>query len=400
MALAACGGSGGGVATSAPPPAAPAPTPTPSPSPTPTLSPTPSPTPSPVTTVPFIENTLQTNGRFQSSAVQAEIDLVASTQIVQQAAANRSALTIDYDAATGSYDLTFDGAQVSFGEAERQPENVPGVFEYYRQGNSGGGQFLTIYALPFISASFASDLTYNKYVAQGYLQTNQSDSLNNQYTRFMSFVFGLETDPGDVPTTGAAHWLVDIFGALAIENEEIRTVYGSGDFAVDFAAGSYQLDSYVNETQFLTPGGLAGSLEFVSGGRLRADGSFGGIFAYDGSVSLQGSLEGAFYGPGAAEVGATFEASNANAYLTGALTGQRSSFGSTSAGIKNISLTNPLAESERLFWRNSEHHAARSFRPAWLLQRLYQSWQGWDCSAGTRWYGVGQFRQWRTTCSR
>jgi len=268
---------------------------------------------------------------------------------VRDAAGERDTLAIGYDAATGTYTIDFGASRESFAAGDRVEERFPGEAAYFKVGNVGEAQFLTILSLPFISASFANDLTYNQYVAQGYWQTNQVDNLNNQYTRFTSFVFGQRTSPADVPMTGAAHWLVDIFGALAIKGQEILTVSGSGDFEVDFAAGTFQLNSFVDESEFLSLGGTTGSLYFVSGGELRADGSFGGVFAYNGTVSLAGDLEGAFFGPGAAEIGATFAAENSDAYLSGAFTGQRSSFASTSAGISNISLTNLLADDQRLF---------------------------------------------------
>jgi hypothetical protein len=59
-------------------------------------------------------------------------------------------------------------------------------------------------------------------------------------------------------------------------------------------------------------------------------------------------LWGAFYGPGAEEIGATFSASGGDTVLTGAMTGQRTAVGSTSDGIHNLTLTDIVAD-ERLF---------------------------------------------------
>ena len=336
LTVSACGGGGGGINGTPPPPL----TGSGGGTPTPSTS---------FTEVNFDRNVLQSDRDLQGSAVQSAIDLASSTQTVHDSEVQRDTIAIGYDPGSGTYQLSFAGAAQSFGRQDRESEVAPGSAHYSKVGSMGESQFLTIYSLPFISGSFATDLDYNQYVAQGHWQVNQVGAGGAQSTRFTSFVFGLPTAPSDVPTTGAAHWLIDIFGALAIEDQEILTISGSGDLEVDFGAGAFQVNSFVNETEFLSLGGTTGSLHFVSGGRLGSDGTFGGAFAYRGTVALEGSLEGAFFGPGAAEVGATFEAENANATLSGAFTGQRSQFGSTSDGVKNISLTSPITTGQRLF---------------------------------------------------
>lgn len=338
LSVAACGG-GGTNSTPTPPPAGGGsgggiPTPTPEPS---------------FTQVNFDRNVLQSDRDMVGSAVQASLELAESSQIVSDSEVQRDTIAIGYDVDSGTYSLSFAGVEQSFGPQHRETEIAPGFAQYFKAEDTDEAQSLTLYSLPFISGTFATDLDYNRYVAQGSWQVNQRGAGDTQSTRFTSFLFGLPTTPSDVPTTGAAHWLIDIFGALAIENQEILTVSGSGDLEVDFGAGAFQVNSFVHETEFLSLGGRGGALYFVSGGTLGSDGTFGGAFAYHGSVSLTGSLEGAFFGPGAAELGATFEAENAGAYLSGAFTGQRSQFGATSDDVKNISLTTLVAEDQLLF---------------------------------------------------
>ena len=282
------------------------------------------------------------------------MELTRAAAEVAQTAVERRDITIDFDASAQTYTLRFGSTEQKFGPADLTQESGDGLAAY-QIDTASGRQFLSIYTVPFISASFATDLDYNQYVAQAYWQLDSADN-SSQFTRFFAFVFGDETDPAEMPTTGSAHWLVDIFGALAKPGEELLTISGTGDFEVDFKQGVYQFMSSVTETEFQTFGGTAGALYLQSSGKLQADGTFGGPLAYDGTATLDGSLSGRFFGPGAAELGATFEATDSNGTtLNGSFTGQRSTFASTSAGISNITLTDPLTEG-RTFGEGVEGH--------------------------------------------
>ena len=192
---------------------------------------------------------------------------------------------------------------------------------------------------PYFGAEFS-----NKYVGMGYWQSNALSG-GIQQTAFTTFTYGFDTAGASVPRTGAAHWLTDIFGLLTIPDNELRIVQGLGDFAVDFADGTFVSTAYLGESNVVTDGGTSGSLVFSAGGHLDSASGFSGLFSYDGiDSSLNGTLTGGFYGPNADEIGATFNASGNGASLTGALTGQQFPVGSTSEGIRNISLTNLLVD--------------------------------------------------------
>lgn len=359
MALASCGG-GGSVGSTPPPPVATAtPTPTPTSAPTPTPIPTAAPDPSP-----FYAQVLDADALFSVSTTYVDVELDSGRAIVAQANADRGSVAIDFDAATSTYALEFLGRSQAFGPADKIVPATPGIKSFARQTASGGAEFLTIYTVPFISASYARDLYYNRYVAQANWQLNARDASNNQFTRYYAFVFGDRTQPTQMPVSGAAHWLVDVFGALAKPGAELLTVSGSGDFQVDFAAGAFQINSNLDESNFLTIGGTVGSLPIVSGGALRADGTFSGPLTYSGSVDLNGTLQGAFFGPGAAEVGATFVATGPEGTLNGSFTGQRSTYASSSAGIPNITLTDMLRPQRLLGHGAALYRETRSNTPA------------------------------------
>jgi hypothetical protein len=200
--------------------------------------------------------------------------------------------------------------------ADAQPQINPGETRYSK---SAGGEYLTLVTTPYYFGQAS-----NRYVGMGYWQKNALSG-GIQSTQFTSFTYGLDTPEAGMPRNGAAHWATDIFGLLTGPNTELRTVQGSGSFDIDFASGSFSSFANLDEHDFITGGGLAGSLRFQAGGQDTNGNGFSGNFSYDGGRGLLGgALSGKFYGPGAEELGATFNAASPYGVLTGAMTGQRS----------------------------------------------------------------------------
>jgi hypothetical protein len=256
--------------------------------------------------------------------------------VVQSTSAVRDVITVQYDAATQSYTVETAGKSQTFAPGDAVAPRWPGEAVYIKPE---ARERLTLVTNPYFGAEFT-----NRYVGMGYWQSDASDT-GRQQTSFSTFAYGLDTAASGMPRTGAAHWLTDIFGMYSVPGEELRIIQGLGDFEVDFAAGAFRANGYMDEYQVVTDGGAAGALTFQAGGELTSANRFSGLFSYDGHFPgvLLGTLSGAFYGPNAEEIGATFNASAGGANLTGALTGQRWPVGSTSQGITNISLTNVLA---------------------------------------------------------
>jgi len=326
--LGACGGGGGGGVVSTP-----APTPTPTPAPTPTPTPTPTPANSDIAD-------LQVSQAFAASATTTDVSLSTSDGFVQATGDTRATLQISYDASDGSYTVSVAGRSETFLASDELLQRWGGERRFAK---AGGGDYLTLVTNPYFGAEFS-----NKYVGMGYWQSNALSG-GIQQTYFTTFTYGFETSGSSTPRTGAGHWLIDIFGLLTIPDKELRIVQGLGDFEVDFADGTFVSSAYLVESNVVTDGGTGGSLRFDAGGHLDSTSGFSGLFSYSGiDTSLQGTLTGGFYGPNANEIGATFNASGGGASLTGAMTGQQFPVGSTSDGIRNISLTNVLVD-QRLF---------------------------------------------------
>lgn len=329
LALSACGGGGGSVGSTPPPAPVPAPVPAPTPTPTP---------------APPAGNTLITDLRssqtFDGEATTTMVTLTRSDGHVQSTSAVRDTLSVRYDAATRTYTVETAGRSQSFGPGDAGTPRFPGEAVYSKAMQS---EYLTLVTNPYFGAEFS-----NRYVGMGYWQKNEL-AASTQDTRFSTFTYGLGTTAANMPRTGAAHWLTDIFGLLTVPGNEVRTIQGLGDFEVDFAAGAFKTRGYMDEYLVVTNGGATGALTFQAGGQLDSGNGFSGLFSYSGHFPgvLHGTLTGSFFGPIADEIGATFNATGLGMALTGALTGQRFPVGSTSDGIRNISLTNPLA-SQRL----------------------------------------------------
>lgn len=241
-------------------------------------------------------------------------------------------LAISYNAATDSYTVASGAETYAFAPADARPIRFDGEISYRREG-----AILTLVTTPFLGGG-----TSNRFVGMGYLQRNAVTGATQQ-TVFSSFTYGFDTPGAAVPRTGAAHWLADVFGLLNMPGQELRTVQGLADFNVDFTAGAYRLNGFMEEQQAVTDGGTAGSLTLQSSGLLSSSAGFGGPLSYDSSAGvMHGMLDGRFYGPEAEEVGASFNAQGNGAALAGALTGQRSTSNSTSAPLTNLSLVNPF----------------------------------------------------------
>jgi hypothetical protein len=241
-------------------------------------------------------------------------------------------MTISYDATSKTYTIQSAGLTAAFSDSDLQPS--PGGDLVYSNQNGR----LTLVTWPYSGASGR-----NRYTAMGYWQRN-TRSPGLQQTEFSTFTYGFGTPATSLPRTGTAHWLTDIFGMLSMPTLELRTVQGSADFDVDFAAGVFKLDGRLIEINVLTNGGNPAPASFQAGGSLSADGSYGGLLSYQSSSgAMHGSLAGQFYGPAAEEIGASFSAEGPGGVLTGALTGQRNSVASSAQGLKNVTLTGATA---------------------------------------------------------
>lgn len=107
---------------------------------------------------------------------------------------------------------------------------------------------------------------------------------------------------------------------LTSPGERSRTFQGDGQFDIDLAQGVFLTTGRLVEYDLVGSGGSS-FLEIEGGGALTSSGRLSGLLSYSGA---SGPLEGAFYGPNAEELGASFLATNKfGTVLNGAMTGQR-----------------------------------------------------------------------------
>lgn len=316
--LASCSGEGNGVGS------------TPTPTPAPTATPTP-----PASPLAQIVG-LITGQTAAHQATTTNMTLQTPGGILQSASESRAGITLSYDAVSKSYSIATGGRTQIFVEADLQPQRLDNEVVFSRQ-STGASNRLTLTKSPY-----SAPLPPSTYVALGYWQQNALSS-GLQQTYFSTFVFGRDTPQAAIPRNGSAHWLADFFGLFSIKNQEVRTIQGSADFDVDFAAGAFRLSGDAVQYDFISGGGISGSIPLQAGGSLSSDGSFTGELTFTGSAFVAGVLTGNFYGPNAEEIGATFNAERGDAYLTGALTGQRSTMASSSSGIPAVTLTDVAA---------------------------------------------------------
>lgn len=327
-ALTACGGGDGG------PSRTPAPTPAPSPAPSPSPSPTPAPTPAPATSF----DTLSGSYSFTANAERARTTFTSEGGVTVDSTVEVGGLDIAYDQAADRFTVGYGILSGGFGAAERLAERFEGETVFV-----GDRSALYLSRAPYYY-DFTEGPVMRDHVATAMWQLF-SPRGETATTTWTVAVYGYPSAPGDVPTSGQAHFLADVVGFMAVGGEEIAVVQGLADFVVDFATGDFRLTGYMEEASAITGGGAGGALQLAAGGSIDADGHFGGYLTYHGlREDLAGTISGGFYGPEANELGATFSATNGPSTLIGTVTGHKTNYASTSEGIGNLGLVSPRRE--------------------------------------------------------
>jgi hypothetical protein len=159
-----------------------------------------------------------------------------------------------------------------------------------------------------------STLSGLKNVASSRWQTNTGQGATTQY-QIEDFIYGMRTPDGSVPRTGAADYAIGVSGVAAdTDFVNLALISGFGALNADFASGALTLNGQIKATEDYF---IAGRARLVRGGALTGSGtlsssanSFSGSFNFDGLGAYTGTMNGAFFGPAADEVGATWRASD------------------------------------------------------------------------------------------
>ncbi|OAN57217.1 hypothetical protein A7X12_08345 [Sphingomonas sp. TDK1] len=229
-------------------------------------------------------------------------------------------LTVQYDAPTGSYTIVRPGLTTQFGPAQGDAAASNVVFAaYHRQDGS------TTETLRLTNPGKQGALN-QEYVGAGFWRILDTAGGVEQ-NRFGSFTYGIRTAAADMPASGTASFGIGLL-AMGATKDAVVDIYGTGTFQVDFGAHTFTLQG-ATTTRLLNQLGSKGPPYLVAG-TFRGDGlvaasanAFTGGIKLDGSGTYTSTLQGFFYGPDLAEVGATFSGTYGNLGLSGSLIGRR-----------------------------------------------------------------------------
>jgi hypothetical protein len=220
LTLSACGG--GGVNST------PTPTPTPgTPTPTPTTG-TPTPTPTPTPSVGANDDLLAPLVSESFTNVASRAQGTVTTSGATNTSTQAITASISYNSGNQSYTLSTPNGSITFGPSDIDAtQSSPGAVVYSK---NGGKDSLTL-----TKPGTSGPLTY-KYVGGAFWQRSTQNSSTSLGVSIDSIVYGVETQPGNVPTSGKANYDIDLIGARTTTNDLIGLA-GTGTAAVDFASG-------------------------------------------------------------------------------------------------------------------------------------------------------------------
>ncbi|MEL6790991.1 MAG: transferrin-binding protein-like solute binding protein [Pseudomonadota bacterium] len=140
---------------------------------------------------------------------------------------------------------------------------------------------------------------------------------------FGASVFGLQTPVEEIPNTGTASYDTTIGGYVHRDGDRVFLT-GSVNLTADF---STRLVNYDVQTVLATPNTDGTSLftpfaDLAGSGAIEAN-RFDGTLVGTDDRSLRGTVDGAFFGPGAVEVGGTLQFGNDDIQAVGGFVGTR-----------------------------------------------------------------------------
>jgi len=292
-ALSACGGSSGGGSMVS----------TPAPTPTPTN-----------TSLTNLQSTETFEGRgainsFTLNAVTGSVNTSGGTRI-------NGPVQVTFNASNNSYTIQNSERSLTFGNADRVAAASTAVLTAYeKEVGTVSDSFLLFNPGP---ANTQLALTYTSYGAWQTITTGTSTLGVN--TTF--FVFGVKTAPSSLPTTGTASYQGIVDGQFA-GSAGVFALGGTSNVSANFGSGTISFSTAVTGQNILT----AANKNFgtITGtGTINASGaSFQAATAGNSGNGYSFSMLGQFFGPGAAEVGASFQILGADGVGNGAIVAKK-----------------------------------------------------------------------------
>ena len=161
------------------------------------------------------------------------------------------------------------------------------------------------------------------YVVLGVWDTRPVDATVNDFTVGVS-AFGVPTPANEVPNAGSASYNTTIAGYV-LRQAGLTFLTGSVNLTANFDSRLVNYDvqtilatSDVDGQTLFTP-----FVDLEGQGLLSGGARFNGTLIGVDDISLRGSVDGAFFGPGAVEVGGTLDFSNDELRATGGFVGTR-----------------------------------------------------------------------------
>ncbi|MET0308685.1 MAG: transferrin-binding protein-like solute binding protein [Sphingomonas sp.] len=202
-------------------------------------------------------------------------------------------LVVSYDAASQSYSLTAGGQALTLTGADRDPAGSTSAFDLFRKTLADGS---TLDAQIYNAAGSPLALSYTSFAELVFRGTDGT-------TRTSYQPFGQRTAASDMPRTGSASYNGAIYGQGSVQGAAFSAFYSLGgtsrldvDFASNRASGSLAITG-ANAAGTRDFGSFAFQSYAMSGGQFSATAS---------GANASGTVNGAFYGPGAQEFGAGF----------------------------------------------------------------------------------------------
>jgi len=263
------------------------------------VTPPPPPPPPPPANTSFSDLPNSQGFAHDASMLMAKIGV--SPGVVQDTSAGNNILTVNYDATSRNYSVSYSGNPGGvdiFTPADLQSPSGAG-FPLYAKSSGSVRSSLTL-----IDHSPNSGKTFS-YVRAGLHQRDEQNG-SVQNTLYQPFTFGFPTSSASLPRNGTAGYDAEIHGLVTMNGAAPRNVNGTGEFSADFLSAGYLFQGSVSETDPTTGAALDGGT-LRTGGTFTSDGAFSGQAAYsNGLGGWSGAISGRLYGPAGVEIGATF----------------------------------------------------------------------------------------------
>ncbi|NJC04372.1 lipopolysaccharide export system protein LptA [Sphingomonas kaistensis] len=319
---------------------------------------------------------VRNNDYFYSTASRLDYRQTATTP--QNGTVADAPLTIQYNAASGSYTLVTPDRSVVF-----------------RGGGANvvNGSFMALSGTANDRLSVSGTGTYVR--AGKWISSANVPQSSNLDIRLQQFAFGMPTATAGVPRSGEGAYVIDVAGSAADGDYPNRMDFsGTGLVRVNFGSGALSLSSGVNYREDWFTSGRAA---FTANGQLSGTGTLSSSAnAFNGSLTLSGvgaytgTFAGQLFGPAGQELGATFKATDGTGgAASGTILGKRDdSILAAEVGLTDLGVTTTFSVGAARIGQTSDQQTDLTYNPAAGSYRINTlpydlTGRGFDVTLGT-----------------